>query len=93
MEKAFATMIAEGKKKTEYRRSPPPKDKLNVPIYILAHGRIYAKVKITSYFSNNNQPQHAYDWNLELVESYKPQLRYDHPRGAQVWVKDVVTLK
>lgn len=93
MEKAFATMIADGKKTTEYRSTPPPKDKVNVPIYILSKGRVYAKVKIISYFGNNNQPQHAYDWKLELIESYKPPLRYNHPNGAQKWVKNIVTLK
>jgi hypothetical protein len=82
-------MIANGLKQTEYRGTPPPKDKFNVPIYILSKGRIYAKVKIKSYFGNNTKFNYAYDWNLELLEAYKPPLRYIHPRGAQKWVKNV----
>lgn len=93
MEQPFAAMIAKGTKTTEYRSTPPPADKFQVPIYILSKGKIYAKVKITSYNGNNSQLQHAYDWNLEVLESYKQPIRYDHPNGAQKWVKNVVTLK
>ena len=93
MEHQFAAMIADGTKTIEYRSTPPPKDKFQVPIYILSKGRVYAKVKITSYNGNNLQPQHAYDWHLEVIKAYNPQIRYNHPQGAQKWVKNVVTLK
>ena len=93
MEQPFAAMIADGKKVTEYRDSKPPDDKLNVPIYILSKGKVYAKVIITSYFKNSgNYARHGFDWNLKLVEKYKQPLRYEHPKGAQKWVK-AVTLK
>lgn len=91
MMQPFAAMIASGTKKVEQRGTKPPEDKINVPIYILSKGKVYAKVKITSYFKNDNG-SHGWDWNLEFIKAYKPPVNYNHPMGAQKWVKNV-TLK
>ena len=88
MMRPFAAMIANGNKKVEQRDSKPPDDKISVPIYILAKGKVYAEVKITSYFKNGGH----WDWNLELIKAFKPPVNYEHPQGAQKWVKNV-TLK
>lgn len=86
MMQPFAAMISRGDKDVEQRDSKPPDDKINVPIYILARGKVYAKVIITSYFKNGDH----WDWNLKLVESYLRPLNYKHPQGAQKWVKNVI---
>lgn len=88
MMRPFASMVADGTKTTEQRDSKPPDDKLNTPIYILSKGKVYAQVKIISYFKNGDW----WDWNLELIKAYKPPVNYEHPQGAQKWVKSV-TLK
>jgi hypothetical protein len=96
----FASLIASGKKKIEYRNYKPPKHYVNVPIYILSQGKVHAKVLIKNWSKVNNYDSvviasygdYSYAWDLRLIESYDPPIPYSHPNGAQKWVK-MVTLK
>ena len=37
--------------------------------------------------------EHQFAAMMEVIKAYNPQIRYNHPQGAQKWVKNVVTLK
>lgn len=44
-----------------------------------------------SYYKLTMKYKHPYGWKLLNVRRYKP-YRYKHPRGATVWVKDVIPM-
>jgi len=83
----FATQIIDGTKECEYRSRPPPKKYINVPIYLLSGGYILGRIKIIGYGPLRKLPE--YYWRIKVITKNKTRIKYNHPNGAQVWVKDI----
>jgi len=86
----YCTDIINGKKDFEYRNTSPPKHNRNVPIYLLSGGHILGIIKIEGFglvtWGTFNQ---KYYWRIKVISKYKTRKKYNHPNGAQVWVKHV----
>lgn len=83
----YATEIIDGKKELEYRYRPPPKHYINVPIYLLTGGYILGRIKIIGYGPVRNLD--GYYWRIHVIAKNKNRIKYNHPNGAQVWVRDI----
>ena len=81
-----ANRIADGTKTEEYRSRPPPFKYLKQDIYLLSECKILAIIQIIDYVKFSET---YYIWKIKLVEEYTSPHLYEHPRGAQTWVKDV----
>ena len=81
----FAQEIINGKKHHEYRSRPLPIKYLNVPIFLLSKKKILGIIKFTESVKFGSD----YSWKIEVIEKWFRQLDYDHPNGAQCWVKNV----
>lgn len=82
----YASKIADGIKVREYRSYDIPKDYMNTPIFLLCKGHIYAIIKFThtEQLSNEN-----WCWHIELIKKFLDRPKYNHPNGAQRWVRNV----
>ena len=78
----YATQIITGDKTEEYRDHPPPPGVIGSTIYLLSGGCVLGKIKITWAEPGI--------WHVHVVERFDVPRKYDHPNGAQVWVRDVL---
>ncbi|MDW8062681.1 MAG: ASCH domain-containing protein [Candidatus Caldarchaeum sp.] len=99
----FANKIISGRKKRELRLWPPPVKKMNRNIYLLSNGYALGIIKIVGAKSLSTRAKtlklksvqtrtvikYRYAWFLKVVKKFRRPVRYSHPRGAQIWVKDV----
>ncbi|MDW8084240.1 MAG: ASCH domain-containing protein [Candidatus Caldarchaeum sp.] len=99
----FANRIITGRKKRELRLWPPPTNRMNRKIYLLSGGYALGIVKIVGVegparrvrslrlkgVRNKAAIRYRYAWLLKVVKKFRKPVRYKHPRGAQVWVKNV----
>jgi len=73
-------------KTEEYRSRPPPLKYLKQDIFLLSECKVLAIIQITDYVKCSET---NYIWKIKLVEEYTSPRLYNHPRGAQTWVKDI----
>lgn len=99
----FANQIISKRKKREYRLWPPPDNKINRNIYLLSNGYALGIIKIVGTKNLSTRVRilklkgvktrtaikYRYAWLLKVVKKFRKPIRYRHPRGAQIWVKDV----
>lgn len=99
----FANQIISRRKKREYRLWPPPVKKMNRNIYLLSNGYALGIIKIEGArrlstrarilklkgVRTRTSIKYRYAWLLRVVKKFRKPIRYRHPRGAQIWVKDV----
>ena len=83
----YATQIINGEKESELRYRIPPKQYQQTIIYLLTGGYILGRIKITGFGWDDYQG--TYYWRIKVITKYKNRKKYNHPNGAQVWVKDV----
>ncbi len=77
----YATQIITGDKTEEYRDRPPPPGVIGSTIYLLSGGYALGRIKITWAEPGI--------WHVRVVERFDTPRKYEHPNGAQVWVRDV----
>lgn len=82
----YADNIINGVKKTEYRKASPPKDKYKTNLFLLNRGHALGIIKITNFYLGTGK---IYRWEIEVIEKFAKPVKYNHPNGAQVWVKNV----
>ena len=85
-----AGLIASGVKTEEYRSRPPPFQYLKQDIFLLSECKVLAIIQITDYVKCSET---NYIWKIKLIEEYITPRLYNHPNGAQVWVRDVKGVK
>jgi len=85
----FADQIINKEKKIEYRKNKFPKNYMNVPLYLLSKGKVLGIIRFTAvnWFSEHNGV--VYGHLVEVIKKYEPVKEYEHPNGAQVFVKEV----
>jgi len=84
-----ATKIINGEKEFEFRYRNPPKQYQQTIIYLLTGGYILGRIKIIGF--GWDEYQGAYYWRIKVITKYKTRKKYNHPNGAQVWVKNIGT--
>lgn len=62
---------------------------MDVPLYLLSKGKVLGIIRFTAvhWFSDDNGV--VYGHLVEVIKKYEPEMEYEHPNGAQIWVKDV----
>lgn len=99
----YAELIIKGLKRWELRARPPPSDKVGRRIYLLSNGYVLGVVRIVDFkgpLSNRElsryrslhlagRTRYKYAWVIEVVRRFSRPLRYRHPYGARIWVRDV----
>lgn len=88
----YASMIMEGSKHLEYRRKHLPKHYTNVPLFLLCKGRIYGIIKFVKELTELHFRDH-FAWEIEVIDNWVDRPKYNHPNGAQVWVRNVNILQ
>ena len=91
----YATDLINGDKEFEYRNRKPPNHQMHVPIYLLSGGHILGTIKITGYglLNHNTRNNQSFYWRIKVMYKLKIRKKYNHPNGAQVWVKNVNTIQ
>ena len=82
----FATSIINLSKKTEYRKYKLPDDYLHKPIYLLSKGQILGIIILALKSTHKND----FRYKIILHQIFDPRKNYKHPKGAQLYVKDVI---
>ena len=85
----FADQIINKEKKIEYRSIRYPKKNMNVPVYLLSKGKVLGIVRFTDVNWFSEAKGVVYGHVIEVIKKFKTPLNYDHPNGAQTWIKDV----
>lgn len=86
IKKKFVNLILAGAKTQENRNYLLPRDKINIAIYVLSEGRVWAKIRF-NVDAVDNKGLHT--WGFSVIETYPAGKPYVHPNGAQRWVKNV----
>lgn len=86
IKKEFVNLILAGAKNQENRNYSLPRDKINIAIYVLSEGRVWAKIRF-NVDSIDNKGLHT--WGFSVIQTYPEGKLYFHPNGAQRWVKNV----
>ena len=79
----------QGKKKVEYRETPLPKNKFNIPILILTpteNGRLVVGQVV---FVGDHVNCGSYEWIVRNPVEYDRKWRYKPKQGCVMWMKDV----
>lgn len=81
----FAREIIKRNKKTEYRKYKLSDNYLHKPIYLLSKGRVLGMIILAL------KSQHKNDFRYKIIVDniFNPSLKYKHPQGAQLYVKNV----
>lgn len=82
----YADEIINGEKTIEYRRKKLPEDKYFIDVYILSKGHILG----TASFDKCEETYNGFEWHIRKVNKFKEPKPYIHPKGARVWVREVV---
>ena len=82
----YADEIMSGEKVAEYRVKKLPEDKYYVDVYILSGGHILGTVS----FDKCDEFKDGFEWHVRKVEKLSRPVRYIHPKGARVWIREVV---
>ncbi|MEM2683851.1 MAG: ASCH domain-containing protein [Nitrososphaerota archaeon] len=99
----YADQIIRGYKKWEMRRRPPPIDKIGKNILLLSGGYALGIIRIvkvvgplgerdlirTMKMHGGANPTYRYAWVVKIVKKFEKPIKYRHPSGARVWVKNV----
>lgn len=84
----YANSIIDGTKEIEYRHYRLPKAYLEKPIYLLSQKKILGVIQFTLKISDH--PKFIiYQYTITVIEKFIQPLNYDHPNGAQLYVKEV----
>jgi len=81
----YSGQIINGTKKFEYRNFKT--NKLNEPCYLLSEGFVLGKIMFTEIKKNNKDWKYA--WSIKIIKKFEKPWKYEHPQGAQRWVKSV----
>lgn len=82
----YADEIMNGEKTIEYRVKKLPDDKIFIDVYILSEGHILG----TASFDKCEETYHGFEWHIRRVKKLPQPIKYIHPKGARVWIKEVV---
>jgi hypothetical protein len=82
----YSDQIISGKKKFEYRNFKTKK--INEPCYLLSEGFVLGTIMFTGIKEINKDWR--YSWRIMVIKKLKQPWKYNHPMGAQRWVKSVV---
>ncbi|MEM0443452.1 MAG: ASCH domain-containing protein [Candidatus Caldarchaeum sp.] len=99
----YAGLIISGRKKWEMRLWPPPAGKLGRKVYLLSGGYALGVVKVVGVrgplsrssvvrlrrYHLGASTRYRYGWVLKVVKRFNKPLKYRHPHGAVVWVRNV----
>ena len=83
----YADEIMSGEKTVEYRVKKLPEDKIFIDIYILSEGHILGTANFDDCIQSDDG---RYEWHIRRVSKLPQPLRYIHPKGARVWIREVV---
>ena len=81
----YSDQIIKGTKKFEFRNFQTAK--LNTPVYLLSEGHVLGKIMFTEIKKRRGKWKYA--WKIKIIKKIKNPWKYEHPMGAQRWVKDV----
>jgi len=82
-----ADEIMSGVKTVEYRVKKLPDDKYYIDVYILSGGKILG----TASFDKCTETNDGFEWHIRRVERLGEPRPYIHPKGARVWIREVVS--
>ena len=85
----YADQIINREKKIEYRKQKCPKKYMDTPIYLLSKGKALGIIKFINVNWFSEADGVIYGHVVEVIKKFVPAKDYDHPNGAQVWIKDV----
>jgi len=92
--KRFALKLVTGKKKTEYRRTPLPKNKTNVGILILTPKKNGCEALGTVVFTGFKKiSDKNFEWIATSPVRFDTALKYVRKNGCIIWLNDVKLLK
>jgi len=83
----YADEIMSGVKTVEYRVKKLPDDKYYIDVYILSGGKILGTVSFDKCIETND----GFEWHIRRVERLEEPKPYIHPKGARVWIREVVS--
>ncbi len=82
----YSGQIINGTKKFELRNFMT--NKLNEPCYLLSEGQVLGKIMFTDIKEINKDWRYA--WRVKVIKKFNKPWKYNHPLGAQRWVKLVI---
>ncbi len=83
----YANEIINGEKTVEYRAKKLPDDKRFIDVYILSEGHILGTVS----FDKCDEFKDGFEWHIRRVSKLPQPIKYIHPKGARVWIREVVS--
>jgi hypothetical protein len=81
----YSSEIIDGIKKFEFRNFKT--SKLNQPCYLLSEGWVLGKIMFTDV--KKIEKDWKYAWKIKIIKKFQKPWKYEHPQGAQRWVKNV----
>src|SRR3990167_6829470 len=87
----YASAIINRQKIREYRSYDLPSHYKDTPLYLLSGGFIYGIIKF--WKTENYNESDGWCWYIELIKEFIPRIKYNHPKGAQKFVKNVNKLQ
>lgn len=83
----YADEIMSGVKTIEYRKKKLPDDKYYIDVFILSEGNILGTASFDKCFDGEDG---TFQWHIRRVNKFSESKKYIHPKGARLWVRDVV---
>ena len=84
----YADAIINKIKEFEYRVYYLPGAYVDKPIYLLSQAKVLGVIKLT-FIAKNTDGQRIFQYGIKVMEKFIQPLNYDHPNGAQLYVKEV----
>ena len=84
----YADEIINGKKTVEYRVKKLPDDKRFIDVYLLSEGHILGTINFNDCTKSG---EGNYNWHIRRVKKLPHPIKYIHPKGARVWIREVVS--
>ncbi len=81
----YSGQIINGTKKFEFRNFKT--NKLDETCYLLSEGCVLGKIMFTEIKKGNKDWKYA--WRIKVIKKFERPWKYNHPMGAQRWVKSV----
>lgn len=81
----FARRLVKGFKKSEFRKTPLPRNKMK-RVYILNKGRILGSVV---FVGEKKLGYRSYQWNCIDAKQFDPPKKYHIKKGCVIWQNDV----
>jgi len=83
----YADEIMTGVKTMEYRKKKLPDDKYYIDVFILSEGSILGTASFDKCLDSEGG---TFQWHIRRVNKFPESKKYIHPKGARIWVRDVV---